>query len=691
MSNQVNTVAPSGVWNSQAIPSEDIQTLRETIAQDCNDSQFRLFLATCNRTGLDPIARQIHPVIRQTSKQVNGQWTKVPVLTIQVGIDGFRVIAQRSRKYRGQTAPQWCGDDGIWMDVWLKPTHPAAARVGILHEDFTDPIWGVATYKSYAQTDSNGKPIGLWGKMPDNQLLKCFDEETEVLTTNGFEPFKKVTGSIIQVTPSGGLLPSDSIPFAQLYDGPMVTVDNDMLNFCVSPNHDMVTTVGKVEAGAMLATANFKGNWSIPMRVPACEATGMQVPDDDLRLAGYILADGTSISGSTFAISVSRPHKVKVLATLGHTGHHVRHAKGNIAEAATRKIITNFDKQVFSFSKGRVDWLVRDDKVVNCSALLTLSSRQAKIVLDAWQEFDGSTNKKTGVRRIYTSRKDHAAAIELLAVRAGYSVSSRKERASDISSKPGFYLTISSVSEVKVNKPLPRRDGIKVTSNPTGRVWCCKVPSGVIVVRRHGFSMLCGNCAEAQGLRKAFPNDLSGIYEPAEGASEPIDITPSGQPTTHVHSSATPGDTVDPGLIALRQRLSQAFADAGAPSEDAEALGAKWEADIAAGRASKAGFLTMVERAEAKAAKIQQDRAASAAATPAEPEPAKDDDAAAIEWNWTAIQKEILSRCRTKKQAADTIAKMQEAWGQDGTEALLQAQAKWLELPQWPWEPEVKE
>jgi hypothetical protein len=31
------------------------------------------------------------------------------------------------------------------------------------------------------------------------------------------------------------------------------------------------------------------------------------------------------------------------------------------------------------------------------------------------------------------------------------------------------------------------------------------VPSGVIVVRRKGLSMLCGNCTEAQALRKGWP------------------------------------------------------------------------------------------------------------------------------------------------------------------------------------------
>jgi hypothetical protein len=42
------------------------------------------------------------------------------------------------------------------------------------------------------------------------------------------------------------------------------------------------------------------------------------------------------------------------------------------------------------------------------------------------------------------------------------------------------------------------------------------VPSGIIVVRRHGFSMLCGNCAESAALRQAFPSDIGGLYLASE-------------------------------------------------------------------------------------------------------------------------------------------------------------------------------
>ncbi len=151
-------------------PQEQIDIIRSQVApQGTTNEELRLFLMYCQRTNLDPFARQIY--LSERRSQVNGQWivTRKPETTI----DGFRLIAERSDKYAGQVGPFWCGTDGKWVDVWLEDGPPAAARVGVLRHDFKEPIYSVALYKEYVQTTRDGLPNTMWKRMAVNQLAKC--------------------------------------------------------------------------------------------------------------------------------------------------------------------------------------------------------------------------------------------------------------------------------------------------------------------------------------------------------------------------------------------------------------------------------------------------------------------------------------------------------------------------------------
>jgi phage recombination protein Bet len=135
-------------------PSQ-MDIIRQQIAPGCTPADLALFIEVCQRTGLDPFTRQIYAIARAGK------------MTIMVSIDGMRLQAQRSGRYRGQTPAQWCGEDGVWLDVWLSDRPPAAARVGVLHADFREPLIAVARWRSYAQRSST------WQQMPDVMLAKC--------------------------------------------------------------------------------------------------------------------------------------------------------------------------------------------------------------------------------------------------------------------------------------------------------------------------------------------------------------------------------------------------------------------------------------------------------------------------------------------------------------------------------------
>lgn len=147
--------------------SDQIQLIKDTYAKGATDQEFSLFIEIAKRKGLDIFSRQIHLVSRWDSKL--GREVREP----QTGIDGYRLIAERTGKYEGQIGPLWCGTDGQWVDVWLSDKPPAAAKVGVLKTGCREPFWGIALYREYAQTTKAGSPTYMWAKMPGNQLAKC--------------------------------------------------------------------------------------------------------------------------------------------------------------------------------------------------------------------------------------------------------------------------------------------------------------------------------------------------------------------------------------------------------------------------------------------------------------------------------------------------------------------------------------
>lgn len=155
---------------------EQLDVIKTLICPGATDPELALFSQVCTKTGLDPFSRQIYGIMRTQRQQVNGEWKTIDRLSIQTSIDGFRLIAERSGKYGGQVGPQWCGPDGQWRDVWLEDTYPAAARVGVIRTDWAQPLWAVATWKSYVQTYKNkqGQEIvgNMWQRMPDVMLAK---------------------------------------------------------------------------------------------------------------------------------------------------------------------------------------------------------------------------------------------------------------------------------------------------------------------------------------------------------------------------------------------------------------------------------------------------------------------------------------------------------------------------------------
>ena len=111
----------------QDLSQEDIKTLTEVgvIPKDCSPELVKLYGRICHETQLNPFRRQIHFIRRGYS------------YTVQVGIDGYRSIADRTGLYAGSDdySFEFAKEGGLSTAVTETPGSPASNK-GLFNKTF---------------------------------------------------------------------------------------------------------------------------------------------------------------------------------------------------------------------------------------------------------------------------------------------------------------------------------------------------------------------------------------------------------------------------------------------------------------------------------------------------------------------------------------------------------------------------
>jgi phage recombination protein Bet len=159
--------------------------IRRTVAKDCSNDEFDIFIGMCIALKLDPLRKQIYAFVYGKDDPKKRQ------LTLVTSISGFRTIAERTGNYRpDEEGPVFTFDDNE-----KGPTNPlglvsAKVRVYKFSHGAWHPVAETAYWSESApikdewgwdnetgKRKPTGKKVldtsGQWGKMPRLMLAKC--------------------------------------------------------------------------------------------------------------------------------------------------------------------------------------------------------------------------------------------------------------------------------------------------------------------------------------------------------------------------------------------------------------------------------------------------------------------------------------------------------------------------------------
>jgi phage recombination protein Bet len=150
----------TALMKAEAFPDDKIALIKRTVAAGTTNDELELFLYTAKRTGLDPLANQIHAVKRWNAAA--GKQT----MSIQVGIDGYRLIADRTGKYAPGPEPTFTYDDKGSLLT-------ATAYVKKLVADTWHTVAATAHFDEYKGTKKGGALNHMWATKGHIMLGKC--------------------------------------------------------------------------------------------------------------------------------------------------------------------------------------------------------------------------------------------------------------------------------------------------------------------------------------------------------------------------------------------------------------------------------------------------------------------------------------------------------------------------------------
>jgi len=350
----------------------------------------------------------------------------------------------------------------------------------------------------------------------------CYDDQTEILTENGWKLFKNLEKNekVATLSQDGYLefqLPTEYIE--QDYNGLMYVLKTKYLDLCVTPNHKLYVKMPEKNNGkrgkegisssfrlveareafgrykTFLKTAKWKGKELEEFILPRYfdsyhkkEYSEKRIPIVPfLRLLGWYIAEGCSTKWTVQITQYNERNRENIKQIIKACGFESK-------EYGSCITIHNVQLASYLNQFGSYAWEKRVPEFIK-----DLTPVLIKEFLDSL--FSGDGWKHKNCRRLVTSSKKLIDDVQELLIRIGSS--GNIAVIPEHSSFNGKYLTKTSYKITWMKKYIEVRDrhrtlglakgSVEEFQEYNGKIYCVNVPNHVILVRRNGKPVWCGN------------------------------------------------------------------------------------------------------------------------------------------------------------------------------------------------------
>ena len=326
---------------------------------------------------------------------------------------------------------------------------------------------------------------------------QCVDEETELLTPNGFKKYHELSVGDKTYVWNNGELEIQTIDKMNVsnYDGEMHEYSGRSITQCVTPEHRVLRKkFNSKNKEYVLENSSQLIDMKTPIEIPIAmkdnNIGGIELTDDQIKLLTIILTDGSIGCGDKKRIRIFKSNnrygqeEIEGLLSKLNIGYSTKLRKCGFDGCEEQE---NFVRTYNLLTNDAIDYfnILEGTKKKIPDLFLNMSKSQATVFIKTWAKYDGYKKSDTADNfKLQCDNYTIADSVQHIAFLAGYG-SKRVSRLIGKNKKETIYVIIYDRKDKSCSK--------KIRKHYIGKVWCPTTKAGVVVFRKNGGIFISGN------------------------------------------------------------------------------------------------------------------------------------------------------------------------------------------------------